>query len=354
MVKFSRQSFGPMTRKDVVVPRSVPSYSRDNYISSFLEATAATGRLSLFAMDQYFEHLYEDFYGENHEDTSMRHLFEIAVNAHCGAIAVQLGPLVRFAGIDAGFGQVPTIVKVTSRTNYLSTEPYSTILDPVEAVLAARSEGLNIVGVGTTVYPGSEHEHRMYHETRQMIREAHEAGLIAVVWCYPRGQAVIDKAKKWMTEAGLEAPEKFGAREAEKHPKVALTAAAVLTVLSPDFGKVNPCHPSQLGLADPNDPEADERALGEAVRMAAPVGMICAGGSKQPPDKFLAQLRRQLDVAKTRGNATGRNIHQHKLERAVAMADAIAAVTLAGATVEQAVGIFEGREKFPTKPCRRG
>ncbi len=349
MMKFNRQSFGPLARKDVVVPRSVPSYSRDNYITNYLEATAATGRLSLFAMDQYFEHLFEDFYGEDHDDTSMRHLFDIAVNAHVGVIATQLGPLVRFAGVNEDYGRVPTLVKLTSRTNYRGGEPYSAVLDPVEAVLEARSEGLNIVGVGLTVYPGSEYEDQMYHEARQIIREAHEGGLITVVWCYPRGQAVIDKAKKWMGEAGVALPEKFGAREAEKHPKVALTAAAVLTVLSPDFGKINPCHPSQLGLADPADVGADERALGEAVEMARPVGIICAGGSKAEPDKFLAQLRRQLDIAKTSGNATGRNIHQHNLEDAVRLADAIAAVTLADATVEQAVAIFEGKAEFPSK-----
>lgn len=350
MAKFDRRNFGPLTASDVAVPRSVPRTSREDYVNSYLEATAATGRLSMFAMDQYFEHLFEDFYGQQHEDTSIRHLFDIAVNCHASAVAVQLGPLVRLAGLDAEYGSVPTIVKITSKTNYRSAEPYSAVIDTVEAAVAAREQGINVVGIGTTVYPGSEHEERMYAETRKLIREAHQAGLIAVVWCYPRGAAVVAKAKKWLTEAGVEVPEKFGDREAEKHPKTVLAAAAVLTVLSPDFGKINPCHPSQLGLADPADVGADERALADAVKMASPVGIICAGGSKQDEEKFLAQLKRQIDIAGVRGNATGRNIHQHPPEKAVRMADAIAAVTLANASVEQAMAIFEGRAEFPAQP----
>jgi hypothetical protein len=38
----------------------------------------------------------------------------------------------------------------------------------------------------------------------------------------------------------------------------------------------------------------------------------------------------------------------------VRLADAIAAVTLAEATVEQAVAIFEGKAGFPTKPFASG
>lgn len=350
MAGFDRASFGSLTAADVKVPLSVPRSARETYVRNYLEATCATGRLSMFAMDQYFEHLFEDFYGQGHEDTSIRHLFDIAVSSRVGAIAVQLGPLVRMAGIDCAYGQVPTIVKVTSKTNYRSGEPYSAVLETVEAVVEARDQGLNIVGVGTTVYPGSEHEERMYSETRRIIREAHAAGLIAVVWCYPRGQAVVDKARKWLKEEGIEVGEDFGFRDAEKHPKTVLAAAAVLTVLSPDFGKINPCDPKKLGLAPPDDPEANERALGEAVKMASPVGIICAGGSKQPPEKFLAQLKRQIDIAGVRGNATGRNIHERPLEEGIRMADAIAAVTLANATVEQAMAVLNGEAEFPEAP----
>lgn len=350
MLDFDRIGFGPLTAADVVVPVSVPAASRDAYVRNYLTATCATGRLSMFAMDQYFEHLFEDFYGKGHEDTSIRHLFDIAANCHAGAIAVQLGPLVRLAGLDADYGRVPTIVKVTSKTNYHGGEPYSPPIDTVDAVIGAREYGLNIVGVGTTVYPGSEHEEVMYAETREIIREAHEFGLITVVWCYPRGQAVLDKARKWMEEAGIEVPAKFGFREAEKHPLTVLAAAAVLTVLSPDFGKINPCDPKSLGLAPAEDENANETALGDAVKMASPVGIICAGGSKQSPEGFLTQLKRQIDIAGVRGNATGRNIHERPLEEAIRMADAIAAVTLANASVEQAVAIERGTASFPEEP----
>ncbi|MBC7287010.1 MAG: aldolase [Armatimonadetes bacterium] len=353
MLEFDRRNFGPLKPADVVVPMSVPASARDTYVGNFLEATCATGRLSMFAMDQYFEHLFVDFYQQGHEDTSIKHLFDIAVRSHVGAIAVQLGPLTRMAGMDSAYGRVPTIVKVTSKTDYRSGEPYSAVLDPVDAVLEARERGLNIVGVGTTVYPGSEYEERMYAETRQIIREAHQAGLLAVVWCYPRGAAVVEKARKWLEEEGVQVPEKFGFRDAERHPKTVLAAAAVLTVLSPDFGKINPPDPKKLGLADPADETANEVALGEAVKMAWPVRVMCAGGSKQAPEAFLAQLKRQIDIAGVKGNATGRNIHERPLEEAVRMADAIASITVAGATVEEAMAILRGELPFPDKPLRQ-
>lgn len=353
MLEFDRRNYGPLRPEDVVVPLSVPPAARETYIANFLEATCATGRLSMFAMDQYFEHLFADFYQKGHEDTSIKHLFDIAVRSHVGAIAVQLGPLLRLSGIDPAYGRVPTIVKVTSKTNYRSkAEPYSAVLDTVEAVLAARDRGLNIVGVGTTVYPGSEHEERMYSETRSIIRAAHAEGLLAVVWCYPRGAAVVEKARQWLEEEGVEVPEKFGFREAEKHPKTVLAAAAVLTVLSPDFGKINPPDPKKLGLAPADDETANEVALGEAVKMASPVRIICAGGSKQPPDAFLAQLKRQIDIAGVQGNATGRNIHERPLEEAVRMANAIASITVANATVEEAMAVLNGEMPFPDKPLR--
>ena len=50
--------------------------------------------------------------------------------------------------------------------------------------------GINVVGIGYTIYIGSEYEHEMMSEAAQLIRQAHELGMISVVWMYPRGAAV--------------------------------------------------------------------------------------------------------------------------------------------------------------------
>ena len=49
---------------------------------------------------------------------------------------------------------------------------------------------INVVGIGYTIYLGSEHEPDMLSEAAMLISEAHQQGLIAVTWIYPRGAAV--------------------------------------------------------------------------------------------------------------------------------------------------------------------
>ena len=46
---------------------------------------------------------------------------------------------------------------------------------------------LGCVAVGFTIYPGSQHRVEMYEQLRGLIEDAKAAGLVAVVWSYPRG-----------------------------------------------------------------------------------------------------------------------------------------------------------------------
>ena len=57
-----------------------------------------------------------------------------------------------------------------------------------------REAGVNIVGIGYTIYLGSEYESTMMAEAGELIAQAHANGLLVVLWIYPRGKAV--KAEK--------------------------------------------------------------------------------------------------------------------------------------------------------------
>ena len=57
----------------------------------------------------------------------------------------------------------------------------------------SRKRGLNILGVGYTVYSGSEFEGQMLHEAAQAVFQAHQHGLLSVLWMYPRGRSVADE-----------------------------------------------------------------------------------------------------------------------------------------------------------------
>ncbi|MCL1798709.1 MAG: aldolase [Eggerthellaceae bacterium] len=306
-----------ITRKQVKVPVDVMPESRELYIDNYLKATQGTGRLMLFACDQKIEHMNDDFYGEGIDiaDAEPEHLFKIADQGVCGVLAGQRGLIAHYA---ADYPEVNYLVKMNSKTNLVSTkqdDPYSPQLYDVDAVLAMREAGVNIVGLGYTIYLGSEYEATMMAEAGELIAQAHANGLLVVLWIYPRGKAVA----------------------AEKDPALIAGAAGVALCLGADFVKVNPPKPAEGSPAE---------ALKVASLASGRCGLVCAGGSTVDAQSFLSQLYDQIHIGGACGNATGRNIHQRSLDEAVRLTKAISAITLADASVEEALKVFNGKKDF--------
>jgi fructose-bisphosphate aldolase/6-deoxy-5-ketofructose 1-phosphate synthase len=300
---------------DVLVPLDVPGVLKDQYINNYLEATARSGRLMLFAGDQKIEHLNDDFYGEgiHEDDADPEHLFRIAQGSRIGVFAAQLGLIARY-GMD--YRDVRYLVKVNSKTHLVKAkqkDPLSTQLIEVSQISEfQKNSGLTIVGVGYTIYLGSEFEYEMIEEAAQLVYEAHRHGLITVLWMYPRGQAV----------------------ENERDPHLIAGAAGVAACLGSDFVKVN--YPSKQG----KDPAI---LLREATKAAGRTKVVCAGGATTDVKKFLQTLHDQINVGGASGNATGRNVHQKSLDEAISMCNAVYALTVEGATAEEAFAIYRGR-----------
>ena len=55
---------------------------------------------------------------------------------------------------------------------------------------------------------------------------------------------------------------------------------------------------------------------------------------------FLKRLHDQIHVSGASGNATGRNVHQKSLKDAIAMCDAIYAITVENVDVKEALKIY--------------
>ena len=181
-----------ITRDQVRVPADVMPESRDEYIANYLTATRGTGRLMLFACDQKIDHLNKDFYGEGIDiaDAKPEHLFEIGRQGVCGVLAGQRGLIAQYA---ADYPEINYLVKMNSKTNIVpgsQDDPYSPQLYDLDAVLAMREAGVNVVGIGYTIYLGSEYESTMMAEAGELIAQAHANGLLVVLWIYPRGKAV--------------------------------------------------------------------------------------------------------------------------------------------------------------------
>lgn len=307
-----------ITRDQVRVPADVMPESRDEYIENFMKATRGTGRLMLFACDQKIEHLNKDFYGGGIDiaDAEPQHLFEIGRQGVCGVLAGQRGLIAQYA---ADYPEINYLVKMNSKTNIVGgsqDDPYSPQLYDLDAVLAMREAGVNIVGIGYTIYLGSEYESTMMAEAGELIAQAHANGLLVVLWIYPRGKAV----------------------KAEKDPALIAGAAGVALCLGADFVKVNP--------PKPEDGSSPAEALKVATMASGRTGLVCAGGSTVDAETFLTQLYDQIHTGGAVGNATGRNIHQRSLDEAVRLTKAISAITLADYSVEDALDVFNGDEDF--------
>ena len=312
-----------LTEKDVIVPADVPKSMAAEYTKNFLKITHSTGNLMLFAGDQKIEHLNDDFHGRIRvdgneieipsDDNDPEHLFRIASKAKIGVFATQLGLIAKYG---PSYKIVPYIVKLNSKSHLVKTsqkDPQSQAAWTVDDVAKFRKEsGLNIVGVGYTVYAGSEFESEMIREAAQAAFHAHQNGLLAVFWMYPRGKAVID----------------------EKDPHLIAGAAGMGSCLGADFVKVNYPKPKEGKAAD---------SFREAILAAGKrTGVITAGGGSKSVSDFLQETWDQINISGCRGNATGRNIHQKPLDEAIRLANAISAITIEGKGVDEAMKIYEG------------
>ncbi len=299
------------------VPLDVPKTKREIYLKNYMEITRESGKLMLFAGDQKVEHLNDDFYGEGipEDDANPEHLFEIASKSKIGVFATQLGLIARY-GMD--YRNVPYLVKINSKTNLVKTsqaDPFSNLWYDVDQVVQFKeNRGLNILGVGYTLYLGSEFEAEMLVQAAQVVYDAHQHGLVTVLWIYPRGKAVKD----------------------EKDPHLIAGAKGVGVCLGTDFVKV--LYPEKEGA---NSAEVFK----EAIKVAGRTKVVCAGGASDSVEDFLRKLHDQIHISGAMGSATGRNIHQKPLDEAIRMCNAIYAVTIEDATVEEALKIYKGELK---------
>jgi len=309
-------------KAEVHVPADVPKSKEKEYIENYLVATHGIGRMALFAGDQKIEHLNDDFYGQgiSPENADPEHLFQIASKAKISVFAAQLGLIARY-GRD--YPNIPYLVKLNSKTNIVKTaskDPLSQAMLSVDQVARfKRDSGLRILGVGYTLYLGSEFESEMLRELGSIIFEAHQQGLFTIVWMYPRGANVAN----------------------ERDPHLIAGATGVACSIGTDFVKVN--YPKLAG-ATGSDAESRAHALQEAIASAGRCKVICSGGEKMEVRAFLQQLHDQIHISGASGNATGRNIHERSLDEAVRFANAIYAVTIEDASVDQAMHIFNSKD----------
>lgn len=140
-----------------------------------------TGRMIILPVDQGFEHGPGRTFAMNPAAYDPLYHFQLAIDAGLNGYASLLGFLE--AGAAEFAGQIPLILKVNSH-DLLHPEK-----DPLGAQIATVSDALRLgcVGVGYTIYPGTVDRRLQYEQLRELTREAKAAGLVVIVWAYPRG-----------------------------------------------------------------------------------------------------------------------------------------------------------------------
>ena len=141
---------------------------------------AKTGYLSILPVDQGIEHSAGASFAPNPKMFDPKNIVELAIEGGCNAVASTFGVLGAVARRYAH--KIPFIVKVNH--NELLTYPNK--FDQIMFGTIEEAKNMGAVGIGATIYFGSEESGRQIVEVSEAFAYAHELGLATILWCYLR------------------------------------------------------------------------------------------------------------------------------------------------------------------------
>jgi class I fructose-bisphosphate aldolase len=279
-----------------------------------------TGYLSILPVDQGIEHSAAASFAKNPAYFDPANLVELALAGECSAIATTLGGLGAVARRYAH--RIPFIVKL----NHNEFLHYPDQFDQVMFGSARQAADLGAVGVGATIYFGSEQSDRQLQEVRAAFAEAHDLGMFTVLWCYLRNAAFKTKEADYHLAADLTGQ--------ANHIGVTIEADLIkqkqpennggYTALN--FGKTDPLVYEQLTTDNPIDLTRWQVVNCYAGR----IGLINSGGESKGADD-LAQAVRTAVINKRAGGTgliVGRKAFQRPLPEGVELLHAVQDVFL--------------------------
>ena len=219
-------------------------------------------------------------------------VFDVATHDAVSAFAVQKGLAERY--YPSYEDDVTLLLKCNGSSNLRSGEPYSPQTCSVDYAVELGADA-----IGYTVYPGTNHEPRMFEEFREVQETARGHDLPVAMWSYPRGQAI----------------------KAHRKPETIAYATRIGLELGADLAKVK-------------YPRSKE-AMAHACAAAGDMPVVLSGGSKTGEYEFLELVETAMGAGVS-GLAVGRNVWQ--AEDPVALLDALERVVYHGATAEEVSG----------------
>jgi class I fructose-bisphosphate aldolase len=141
---------------------------------------AKTGYLSILPVDQGVEHTAASSFYLNPDYFDPDNIVKLAIEGGCSGVASTLGVLGLISKKYSA--KIPFIVKL----NHNELLTYPTKYDQTMFAQVEQAANMGALGVGATIYFGSKQSSRQIVEVGKAFAKAHELGLFAILWCYPR------------------------------------------------------------------------------------------------------------------------------------------------------------------------
>ena len=177
--------------------------NRSNQVLRSMEQLLNSGRLtgtgycSIFPVDQGIEHSAGSAFGPNPIYFDPENIITLAIDGGCNGVASTYGVLGIMSRKYAH--KIPFIVKI-NHNEFLSM-PNRFDQTMFGSIKSAWNMGA--VGVGATIYWGSNESARQLKEVAEAFEYAHELGMCTILWCYTRNNGFKVDGVDYHTSADL-------------------------------------------------------------------------------------------------------------------------------------------------------
>jgi len=158
---------------------------------------SGTGYLSILPVDQGIEHSAGASFAPNPIYFDPENIVKLAIEGECNAVASTLGVL---GAVSRKYAhKIPFITKI----NHNELLSYPNSYDQRLFASVQQAFDMGAVGVGATVYFGSQESRRQIEEISRAFEQAHKLGMFTVLWCYLRNAAFKKDGTDYHTSADL-------------------------------------------------------------------------------------------------------------------------------------------------------
>jgi class I fructose-bisphosphate aldolase len=280
---------------------------------------AGTGYISILPVDQGIEHTAAASFAPNPRCFDPEGIIELAIEGGCNAVASTLGVLGIMSRKYAH--KIPFILKI----NHNELLSYPNTFDQRMFASVEQAYDMGAVGIGATIYFGSEESRRQIEEVSIAFERAHELGMFTVLWCYLRNSSFKKDGKDYHTSADMtgQANHLGVTIEADIIKQKQPTNNGGFTAVN--FSKTSPIVYDKLTTDNPIDLTRYQLANCYMGR----IGLINSGGASGEND--LEQAVKTAVINKRAGGMgliSGRKAFQKPLKKGVEILNAIQDVYL--------------------------